>query len=63
MPAFESALALAATTGEHAREAALHNVLGILEWERSIYADALRHFEAALALLRQTPTPPRRRSS
>jgi class 3 adenylate cyclase/tetratricopeptide (TPR) repeat protein len=50
--AFESALALAATIGERAREAALRNVLGILEWERGGYAAALEHYEAALALVR-----------
>ncbi len=52
IPAFESALALAATIGERAREAAIRNVLGILEWERGGYAEAWRHYEAALALVR-----------
>jgi serine/threonine protein kinase/tetratricopeptide (TPR) repeat protein len=52
IPAFESALALAATIGERAREAAIRNVLGILEWERGGYAAALEHYEAALALVR-----------
>jgi tetratricopeptide (TPR) repeat protein len=52
IPAFESALALAATIGEGAREAAIRNVLGILEWERGGYLEALRHYEAALALVR-----------
>ena len=52
IPAFESALALAATIGERPREATIHNVLGILEWERGSYASALRHYESALALVR-----------
>ena len=52
IPAFESALALAATIGERAREAAIRNTLGILEWERGGYAAALRHYESALALVR-----------
>ena len=41
VPAFESALALAATIGNRAREAAIRNMLGILEWERGGYAAAL----------------------
>ena len=52
IPAFESALALAATLGERAREAALENILGILEWDRGRYGDALRHYESVLALIR-----------
>ena len=52
IPAFESALALAATIGERVREAAIRNVLGILEWERGRYTEALRHYEAALVLVR-----------
>src|SRR4029079_11863591 len=30
----------------------LHNTLGVLRWERGDYDDALAHYEAALALLR-----------
>jgi tetratricopeptide (TPR) repeat protein len=52
IPAFESALALAATLGERAREAAIENILGILEWDRGRYGDALRHYESVLALIR-----------
>jgi len=54
--AFESALALAGTIGERAREAAIRNVLGILAWERGGYFEALRHYEAALALVRDCGT-------
>jgi serine/threonine protein kinase/tetratricopeptide (TPR) repeat protein len=57
VPAFESALALAATIGARAREVALRNVLGILEWERGRYADALKHYEAALARVRDQGNP------
>jgi tetratricopeptide (TPR) repeat protein len=39
--------------GEERREAALRNTLGILEWESGHYAQALRHYEIALALLRR----------
>jgi tetratricopeptide (TPR) repeat protein len=52
IPAYESALALAATIGEHQRETAIRNVLGILEWERNDYHRALAHYESALALIR-----------
>ncbi|MFL6279237.1 MAG: ATP-binding protein [Vicinamibacterales bacterium] len=52
IPAFESALALASTLGNRAREAAIGNVLGILEWERGGFAPALRHYETVLALVR-----------
>jgi serine/threonine protein kinase/tetratricopeptide (TPR) repeat protein len=52
IPAFESALALATTIGVHARELAIRNTLGILEWERGGYDAALRHYDAALALAR-----------
>ena len=57
IPAFESALALAATIGERAREPAIRNTLGILEWDRGGYAAALRHYEAALALVRADGSP------
>ncbi len=57
IPAFESALALAATIGERDREAAIRNVLGNLEWERGDYAEALKHYEAALAMVRGQGRP------
>ena len=47
--AFEAALDLASTLGEGRRALALRNTLGILEWTRGRYADALGHYEAALA--------------
>ncbi len=50
--AYESALALAATIGERTREAAMRNVLGILEWNGGNYHRALSHYEAALVLVR-----------
>lgn len=50
--AFEDALAMANALGEQAREAALHNTLGILEWERGRYLDALGHYESGLRLCR-----------
>ena len=51
--AFESARALAATIGDRARETAIRNTLGILEWERESYAAAVTHYECALALARE----------
>jgi serine/threonine protein kinase/tetratricopeptide (TPR) repeat protein/class 3 adenylate cyclase len=48
---FEEALALAATS-DRRREAALRNTLGVLQWERGAYGEALAHYEAALALFR-----------
>jgi tetratricopeptide (TPR) repeat protein len=54
IPAFESALALAATIGHRSREIAIGNVLGILEWQRGSYSDALRRYESVLALMRAT---------
>jgi tetratricopeptide (TPR) repeat protein len=53
IPRAEAALVLASTLGEERREAALRNVLGILEWESGHYAQALRHYEITLALLRR----------
>lgn len=49
---FEAAATLATTLGEKPRELALRNTLGILEWERREYANALRHYELALGLSR-----------
>jgi tetratricopeptide (TPR) repeat protein/class 3 adenylate cyclase len=50
--AFQAALTLATTLGARPREVALHNTLGILEWQRERYLEALRHYEAALRLVR-----------
>ena len=52
IPSFEAALRLAATLGETQRELSLRNTLGILEWERGGYVEALQHYEAALLLAR-----------
>ena len=49
---FEEALALAVALGDASRQVSLHNVLGILAWERTEYAEALAHYEAALRLCR-----------
>jgi tetratricopeptide (TPR) repeat protein len=51
--AYDAALSLAALIGDRTREAAILNVLGILEWERRDYAAALGRYEAALALVRE----------
>jgi tetratricopeptide (TPR) repeat protein/class 3 adenylate cyclase len=51
--AYTSALSLAAMIGEREREAAIRNVLGILEWERGEYVEALRHYESALVIVRE----------
>jgi tetratricopeptide (TPR) repeat protein len=52
IPAFHAGLTLATTLGDRPREVALHNTLGILEFQRERYLDALRHYEAALRLVR-----------
>jgi predicted ATPase len=51
--AFEAALELASTLGEGRRALALRNALGILEWTRGRYSEALTHYEAALLLVRE----------
>ena len=56
IPAFESALALAATIGERAREAALRNVLGILRMGAGTVRRGVTLYEAALALVRDHGT-------
>ncbi|MDB6159813.1 MAG: hypothetical protein JWO04_3519 [Gammaproteobacteria bacterium] len=53
IPRAEAALALASKLGEERREAGLRNTLGILEWESCHYAQALQHYEIALAQLRR----------
>jgi tetratricopeptide (TPR) repeat protein len=52
--AFEHALALATLLADGRRRLALHNTLGILQWERGGYLDALRHYDAGLRLCRET---------
>ena len=51
--AFEAALDMASTLGEWHRALACRNTLGILEWTRDRYADALKQYEAALLLARE----------
>jgi predicted ATPase/class 3 adenylate cyclase/tRNA A-37 threonylcarbamoyl transferase component Bud32 len=53
IPAFEAALHLASTLGERSRALWLRNTLGILEWARGRFAEALTHYEAALLLVRE----------
>ena len=55
--AFEAALDMASTLGEWGRALACRNTLGILEWERQRYADALTHYEGALLLAREQGDP------
>jgi class 3 adenylate cyclase/tetratricopeptide (TPR) repeat protein len=52
IPGFQIALALATTLGDRAREIALHNTLGILNWQSERYPEALRHYEVALRFVR-----------
>lgn len=54
VPAFEEALLLATSLGARDRQLALHNTLGILEWERGRFLDALAHYESGLRLCRDT---------
>jgi serine/threonine protein kinase/tetratricopeptide (TPR) repeat protein len=55
--AFEAALDMASTLGEWHRALACRNTLGILEWERQRFTDALAHYEAALLLAREQGDP------
>lgn len=55
--AFEAALDMASTLGEGRRALACRNTLGILEWTRDRYADALAHYEAAALLAREQKDP------
>jgi len=48
------ALALAEALDDAPRQASLRNLLGIFAWERTDFADALTHYEAALAEVRRT---------
>ena len=50
----EQALALATVLGATGRRIALHNTLGILQWEREEFLASFRHYDAALRLCRQT---------
>lgn len=52
IPAFEAALDLAMRVGRTDRLLPLHNSLGILEWQAGRYERAVRHYEAALLVVR-----------
>jgi serine/threonine protein kinase/predicted ATPase len=52
IPAFESALDLALRLGRTDRLLPLHNSLGILEWQAGRNERAVRHYEAALLVVR-----------
>jgi tetratricopeptide (TPR) repeat protein len=54
---FEEALTIAMALGLDSRQAALHNTLGILEWERARYSEALAHYETGLRLCRKAGDP------
>ncbi len=49
---YEEALALAVRLGDHKRELAVRNSLGIVHWQRGEYRDAVRQYEHALRLCR-----------
>ena len=49
---YEQAISLAAARGEQRREGSLRNQLGILEWERGEYGNALRQYEVAVRIFR-----------
>jgi tetratricopeptide (TPR) repeat protein len=51
--AFESVLDMASTLAEWRRALACRNALGILEWSRNRFEDALAQYEAALLLARE----------
>jgi tetratricopeptide (TPR) repeat protein len=55
---FDEALALAVGLGVGSRRASLHNTLGILEWERAQYGEALAHYEMGLRLCREAGDRP-----
>jgi tetratricopeptide (TPR) repeat protein len=46
----EHALTLARSLGDRAAQGRLHNTMGILEWNRGGFHEALDHYEAGLAL-------------
>ncbi|MBK8010504.1 MAG: tetratricopeptide repeat protein [Deltaproteobacteria bacterium] len=49
---YAEALALAAEADDAATEVRLRNTMGILEWGRGAFSEALAHYERALALFR-----------
>ena len=51
---YAEARALAIRQGDRARELSICNALGIVHWQRGAYADAVREYEAALRICRET---------
>lgn len=51
---YEEARVLAVRQGDRARELAIGNALGIVHWQRGAYAEAVREYEAALRICRET---------
>jgi len=51
---YSEAIALAIRHGDRARELTVRNSLGIVYWERGAYADAVRQYEVALRICRET---------
>ncbi|QJR37838.1 serine/threonine-protein kinase PknK [Gemmatimonas groenlandica] len=51
---YEEARVLAVRQGDRARELAIGNALGIVHWQRGAFADAVREYEAALRICRET---------
>lgn len=51
---YHEARALAIRHGDRARELAICNALGIVHWQRGAYADAVREYESALRICRET---------
>ncbi|UCD25025.1 MAG: tetratricopeptide repeat protein, partial [Gemmatimonadota bacterium] len=49
---YREALEVAQAMGDEARESDLRNTMGIIEWERGKFDEALPHYERALELLR-----------
>ncbi|MBA3231198.1 MAG: tetratricopeptide repeat protein [Acidobacteria bacterium] len=54
----EDALTLAVSLGSSARQASLHNTLGILDWEQGRYNEALARYERGLRLCREAGDRP-----
>lgn len=50
---YREALSLAQDLGDRAKQGELHNCIGIVEWNRERYEDALAHYEEALGLFEE----------
>jgi tetratricopeptide (TPR) repeat protein len=50
---YREAMTTARSIGDVAKEGDLHNTMGIIEWERENFTNALDHYERALGLLQQ----------